>query len=86
MTDNISGMPDTGETPAAPGGSSPPGGHWRVVVNHEDQYSVWPTDLPNPAGWRDEGFTGPKEECLGHIDAVWTDMRPRSLRMAMESE
>ncbi len=54
------------------------------MLNDEDQYSIWAADRPNPAGWRDEGFTGAKEECLAHIDKVWTDMRPRSLRIAME--
>jgi MbtH protein len=51
-----------------------------VVVNHEEQYSVWPVDRPVPAGWREAGFTGTRDECLAHIDEVWTDMRPRSLR------
>jgi MbtH protein len=51
-----------------------------VVVNHEEQYSVWPVDRPVPAGWREAGFTGTREECLAHIDEVWTDMRPLSLR------
>ncbi len=51
-----------------------------VVVNDEGQYSVWATDRPVPAGWTPSGFSGPKAACLGHIDEVWTDMRPRSLR------
>jgi MbtH protein len=51
-----------------------------VVVNHEEQYSVWPVDRPVPAGWREAGFTGTREECLAHVDEVWTDMRPLSLR------
>jgi MbtH protein len=55
-----------------------------VVRNDEDQYSVWAADSAVPAGWHDEGFTGTKEECLAHIEQVWTDMRPRSLRLAME--
>lgn len=51
-----------------------------VVLNHEEQYSIWPlTDEP-PAGWRAEGFTGARQECLDHIDTVWTDMRPLSAR------
>jgi MbtH protein len=54
-----------------------------VVRNDEDQYSVWAADSPIPAGWHDEGFTGTKDECLAHIEQVWTDMRPRSLRLAM---
>ena len=51
-----------------------------VVVNHEEQYSVWPVDRPVPAGWREAGFTGTRDECLAHVDEVWTDMRPLSLR------
>ena len=53
---------------------------YRVVVNDEDQYSVWQDSSPNPAGWRDGGFTGSKDECFAHISVVWTDMRPRSVR------
>jgi MbtH protein len=51
-----------------------------VVRNDEEQYSIWPADRPLPAGWQDAGFTGAKTECLTHVDQVWTDMRPRSLR------
>lgn len=56
---------------------------YRVVVNHEEQFSIWPADRDLPAGWRDEGTTGLKEECVAHIDEVWTDMRPASLRRIM---
>ena len=56
---------------------------YRVVVNHEEQYSIWPADRDIPAGWRDEGTSGLKAECLTHIDEVWTDMRPLSLRQHM---
>jgi uncharacterized protein YbdZ (MbtH family) len=56
---------------------------YRVVVNHEEQYSIWPADRDAPAGWRDEGTVGTKQECLDHIDRVWTDMRPLSLRQFM---
>ena len=52
----------------------------QVVVNDEDQYSLWPAGERLPSGWRAEGFTGSKQECLDHIDEVWTDMRPRSVR------
>jgi MbtH protein len=52
----------------------------QVVVNDEDQYSLWPLDSPPPAGWRADGFTGSRQECLDHIEAVWTDMRPRTAR------
>ncbi|MEO3789454.1 MbtH family protein [Nonomuraea sp. B10E15] len=56
----------------------------QVVVNDEDQYSLWPADRQPPDGWRAEGFAGSKEECLSHIDQVWRDMRPRSVRLRQE--
>jgi MbtH protein len=59
---------------------------YRVVLNDEEQYSIWPVTRELPAGWREEGTTGSKRECLDHIDVVWTDMRPLSLRRAMEAE
>ncbi|MFF4776940.1 MbtH family protein [Microtetraspora fusca] len=52
----------------------------RVVVNDEEQYSVWWSDREPPAGWTATGFEGTREECLDHIDTVWTDMRPLSVR------
>lgn len=55
-----------------------------VVVNHEEQYSIWPADRELPPGWRAEGKRGPKAECLAHIETVWTDMRPASLRRQMD--
>ena len=55
----------------------------QVVVNDEEQYSIWPAEAPPPAGWRAEGFSGTREDCLAHIDAAWTDMRPRSVREAV---
>lgn len=57
---------------------------YKVVVNHEQQYSIWPADRENALGWRDVGFTGPKTECLAYIKEVWTDMRPLSLQKKME--
>jgi MbtH protein len=54
-----------------------------VVVNHEEQYSIWPDYKAIPAGWREAGKSGAKDECLKWIDEVWTDMRPLSLRKAM---
>ena len=57
---------------------------YKVVVNHEEQYSIWPADRDNPLGWRDAGKVGPKQECLEYVKEVWTDMRPLSLRKAME--
>lgn len=57
---------------------------YMVVVNHEEQYSIWPVDRELPLGWRDAGKQGAKQECLDHIETVWTDMRPLSLRKRME--
>ncbi|MFG2823373.1 MbtH family protein [Kitasatospora sp. NPDC048365] len=54
-----------------------------VVLNDEEQYSIWAAGREIPAGWRAEGTQGSREECLAHIDQVWTDMRPRSLRERM---
>lgn len=51
-----------------------------VVVNDEDQYSVWRADHEPPSGWRTDGMTGTRAECLDHIERVWVDMRPRSGR------
>lgn len=51
-----------------------------VVINDEEQYSIWDQTMPVPAGWRAEGFAGSEPDCLAYIDRVWTDMRPRSLR------
>jgi MbtH protein len=59
---------------------------YHVVVNDEEQYSIWAADREPPAGWRTVGVTGPKEECLAHIERVWTDMRPRSLRERMAAD
>jgi MbtH protein len=56
---------------------------YKVVVNHEEQYSIWPAERDNPLGWRDAGKSGPKSECLAYIKEVWTDMRPLSLRKRM---
>jgi MbtH protein len=57
---------------------------YKVVLNHEEQYSIWPAYRENPPGWRDAGKSGPKAECLAYIKEVWTDMRPLSLRKRME--
>jgi MbtH protein len=61
------------------------GAIYKVVMNHEEQYSIWPADRDNAPGWRDEGKRGTRQDCLDHIKAVWTDMRPLSLRKKMES-
>ena len=57
---------------------------YKVVVNHEEQYSIWFADRENALGWKDVGKVGPKKECLEYIETVWTDMRPLSLRKHME--
>lgn len=59
------------------------GMEFKVVINHEEQYSIWPAYKEVPAGWREAGKQGLKEECLAYINEVWTDMRPLSLRQAM---
>jgi MbtH protein len=58
---------------------------YHVVVNGEEQYSIWPAYKPLPAGWREAGKSGLKAECLEHIKTVWTDMRPLSLRRQMDA-
>lgn len=57
---------------------------YRVVINHEEQYSIWPEWKDIPAGWRAVGPTGKKDECLAYVKEVWTDMRPLSLRKWMD--
>ena len=57
---------------------------YKVVINHEEQYSIWPADRDNALGWRDAGKRGTKAECLAYINEVWTDMRPLSLRKRMD--
>jgi MbtH protein len=56
---------------------------YKVVVNHEEQYSIWFADRESPPGWSDAGKTGLKADCLAYIKEVWTDMRPLSLRKKM---
>ena len=58
---------------------------YKVVVNHEEQYSIYPAEKSNPPGWNDIGKNGPKSECLAYIKEVWTDMRPLSLRLRMDT-
>jgi MbtH protein len=57
---------------------------YKVVVNDEEQYSIWPEGRENALGWNDAGTSGTKEECLAWIEENWTDMRPASLRRTME--
>jgi MbtH protein len=59
---------------------------YKVVINYEEQYSIWPDHRDNPIGWHDIGKSGTKQECLAYIGEVWTDMRPLSLRKKMESD
>lgn len=57
-----------------------------VVVNAEEQYSIWPEYKEIPLGWQQAGKQGSKQECLAYIESVWTDMRPLSLRQAMQGQ
>ena len=59
---------------------------YTVVVNHEEQYSIWQADRELPVGWKEAGKTGTKQECLDYIEEVWTDMRPLSLRKQMDAD
>ena len=57
---------------------------YKVVINDEEQYSIWPADRDTPLGWTERGPVGSKEQCLAYISEAWTDMRPLSLRRQME--
>jgi len=61
---------------------------YQVLINDEEQYSLWPADQDVPAGWRGTGTgtEGSKETCVAYVDEVWTDMRPRSLRERMAAD
>ena len=59
---------------------------YRVVINHEEHYSIWFMDREIPRGWTGVGMTGTKQECLDYIEEVWIDMRPLSLRKKIEEE
>jgi MbtH protein len=59
---------------------------YMVVINQEEQYSIWPADRDAPLGWKDVGKHGTKDECLGYIRDVWDDMRPASLRKQLEEQ
>ena len=61
-------------------------GMFRVLINHEEQYSIWPDWKAIPCGWSDTGVLGSKKSCLEYIEKVWTDMRPLSLRRFMEEQ
>jgi MbtH protein len=66
-------------------GEDTEGTKYKVVVNDEEQFSIWAADRPNPNGWRDAPKSGSKSECLAYIKEVWTDMRPLSLRNKMNN-
>ena len=59
---------------------------YKVVVNQEEQYSIWPAERENPVGWMDAGTIGSKTECLAYIREAWADMRPLSLRKTMDQQ
>jgi len=59
---------------------------FKVLVNHEEQYSLWPADLPVPGGWTETGQKGSKADCDDYVNRVWTDMRPKSLREFMDGK
>jgi MbtH protein len=56
---------------------------YTVVMNHEEQYSIWPESRDIPSGWRSVGTRGTKDVCLDWIEKTWTDMRPLSLRQEL---
>ena len=58
---------------------------YKVVINQEEQYSIWPIEYENAPGWSDVGKSGSKGECLAYINEVWIDMRPLSLRRRLDS-
>ena len=58
---------------------------YKAVINHEEQYSIWPEDMVNPSGWREAGKRGTKTEVLHYIAQEWTDMRPLSVRQALDT-
>ncbi len=73
-------MSDSSVSDSSVPDTSVPQRSYRVVVNDQEQYSIWPIDQDIPAGWSAEGTTGTKAICLERVEQVWTDMRPRSLR------
>lgn len=63
-----------------------PDARFKVLINDEEQYSLWPADLPVPGGWAETGVCAAKEECDAYLEATWTDMRPKSLRIALDGQ
>jgi MbtH protein len=62
------------------------GEEFKVLINEEEQYSLWPSGQPAPEGWRQVGPVGAKEECLAYVEEHWTDLRPKSLRDGMAAD
>ena len=60
-------------------------GRYLVVINDEEQYSVWPQDREIPTGWKPAGKSGSREECLDYIEDAWTDITPRSVQERMDA-
>jgi MbtH protein len=77
-------VPGTKGAPMTTADGADEGLIYAVVRNDEEQYSIWPDDRPVPLGWAKTGAAGPKQECMDYIDKVWTDMRPRSLKLRTE--
>jgi MbtH protein len=69
--------------PSRPDDFTIDGDLFQVLINTEEQYSLWPAAQPAPEGWRQTGPVGPKAECLAYVEAHWLDMRPKSLRDSM---
>jgi MbtH protein len=63
-----------------------PDARFKVLINHEEQYSLWPADLPVPGGWTETGVNASKDECDTYLKETWTDMRPKSLRLALDGQ
>jgi MbtH protein len=59
---------------------------FKVLINHEEQFSLWPADLDTPGGWTETGVCAAKEDCDKYLEETWTDMRPKSLRIALDGE
>ncbi|MCD5987220.1 MULTISPECIES: MbtH family protein [Pseudomonas] len=59
---------------------------YKVLINQQEQYSLWPDYKAVPAGWREAGKQGSKADCLAYVEQVWTDMRPLSLRQKMDGQ
>ncbi|HYC03629.1 MAG TPA: MbtH family NRPS accessory protein [Azospirillaceae bacterium] len=78
-------MPTDTVPPPVPPPEDATAPRYLVVLDGEGMYSIWPEDMDVPAGWSAEGFGGTREACLAHVEAVWTDMRPLSLRRAMDA-